>query len=50
MARFRHWAGKRRKVRSPSFTDVWTIRDGQAVRMEMLRTKAEALEAAGLAE
>ena len=37
-------------VRSPSFPHVWTIRDGQAVRMEMLRTKAEALEAAGLRE
>ena len=37
-------------VRSPTFPHVWTIRDGQAVRMEMLRTRAEALEAAGLRE
>jgi ketosteroid isomerase-like protein len=37
-------------VRSPTFPHVWTIRDGQAVRMEMLRTRAEALEATGLRE
>ena len=37
-------------VRSPSFPHLWTFRDGQAVRMEMLRTRAEALEAAGLSE
>ena len=37
-------------VRSPSFPHVWTIREGQAVRMEMLRTKAEALESVGLSE
>jgi uncharacterized protein len=37
-------------VRSPSFPHVWTIRDGLAVRVEMLRTRAEALEATGLSE
>jgi ketosteroid isomerase-like protein len=37
-------------VRSPTFPHVWTIRDGQAVRMEMLRTRAEAIKAAGLSE
>jgi uncharacterized protein len=37
-------------VRSPTFPHVWTIQDGQTVRMEMLRTRAEALEAAGLPE
>jgi uncharacterized protein len=42
--------GSGAQVRSPSFPHVWTIRDGQAVRMEMLQTKAEALEAAGLSE
>jgi uncharacterized protein len=29
---------------------VWTIREGKAVRLEMFRTPAEALEAAGLRE
>ena len=29
---------------------VWTLRDGKAVRWRLLRTKREALEAAGLSE
>jgi ketosteroid isomerase-like protein len=33
---------------STAATWVWTIRDGQAVRMEMFANKAEALEAVGL--
>jgi uncharacterized protein len=37
-------------VRSPTFPHVWTIRGGVAVRMEMLRTRADALEATGLTE
>jgi ketosteroid isomerase-like protein len=32
------------------FAMVWTLRDGRAVRMEMFRTREEALEAAGLSE
>jgi ketosteroid isomerase-like protein len=34
-------------VRSPAFPHVWTIRGGEAVRVEMFRTRAEAREAAG---
>ena len=32
------------------FAQVWTLRDGQGVRMEMFASVEEALEAAGLSE
>jgi len=32
------------------FGHVWTVREGRAVRWEILRTPAEALEAVGLRE
>jgi ketosteroid isomerase-like protein len=32
------------------FAMVWTVRRGRAVRMELYRTRGEALEAAGLSE
>jgi len=35
-------------VETPSFPIVWTRRDEQVIRVEMLPSKAEALEAAGL--
>jgi ketosteroid isomerase-like protein len=37
-------------VVAPTVPWVWTIRDGQAVRMEMFANKEEALEAVGLRE
>jgi ketosteroid isomerase-like protein len=33
------------EVRSPSFANVWTIRDGQAVRMDSLPNRAAGIEA-----
>src|SRR4051794_12319052 len=38
------------EVRTPSFPHVWTIRDGKAIRVEMLPTRAAAIEAVGLSE
>jgi ketosteroid isomerase-like protein len=35
-------------VTTPSFAQVWTLRDGKAVRVEMLPSREEALELAGL--
>jgi hypothetical protein len=32
------------------FAQVWTLRDGQGVRMEMFASPDEALEATGLSE
>jgi ketosteroid isomerase-like protein len=32
------------------FAMVWTVRDGRAIRMDMYRTREQALEAAGLSE
>jgi hypothetical protein len=32
------------------FAQVWTLRDGQGIRMEMYASPDEALEAAGLRE
>jgi ketosteroid isomerase-like protein len=37
-------------VRSPTFPHVWTIRGGEAIRVEMFRTRAEAIEAVGLSD
>jgi ketosteroid isomerase-like protein len=37
-------------VRSPTFPHVWTIRGGEAIRVEMFPTRASALEAVGLSE
>lgn len=35
-------------VRTPSFAIIWTIEDGQAVRMHAFPTRAEGVEALGL--
>jgi len=35
-------------VETPSFPHVWTVRDGRPVRMEMMQSRREALEAVGL--
>jgi hypothetical protein len=32
------------------FAQVWTLRDGKAIRMQMYASVAEALEAVGLSE
>jgi ketosteroid isomerase-like protein len=32
------------------FAQVWTLRDGQAIRMQMYASPEEALEAVGLSE
>jgi ketosteroid isomerase-like protein len=40
--------GSGAEVATPSFPHVWTVRDGKAVRMEMLQTREAALEAVGL--
>ncbi len=34
----------------PTFPFIWTIRDGQAIRVEALPTRAEALKAVGMSE
>ena len=36
------------EVRTPSFAIIWTLEDGQAVRMEAHPTRAEAMEVVGL--
>jgi ketosteroid isomerase-like protein len=42
--------GSSAEVVTPSVPWVWTIRDGQAVRMEMFPNKAAAFEALGLSD
>ena len=38
------------EVRTPTFPIIWTVRDGEAISMQALRTRAQALEATGLSE
>ena len=38
------------EVHTPTFPIIWTIRDGQAIRMEAHPTRAAALEALGMSE
>ena len=42
--------GSGAQVETPSFPQVWTLRDGRPVRVEMYRSRSEALRAAGLEE
>ena len=43
-------AGERRDPRPRSANWSWTIRDGRSVRLRVFKTRAQALEAAGLPE
>jgi ketosteroid isomerase-like protein len=38
------------EVRTPTFPIIWTVRDRQAISMQALPTRAEALAAVGLSE
>ena len=38
------------EVRTPTFPIIWTVEDGEAISMQALRTRAQALEATGLSE
>jgi ketosteroid isomerase-like protein len=38
------------EVRTPTFPIIWTVQDGEAISMQALPTRAQALEAVGLSE
>lgn len=40
--------GSGAEVETPSFSQVWTLRDGRPIRVEMFQSRDAALEAAGL--
>ena len=44
------YRGRTARSQLPRESNVWTVRDGRAVRLRVFKTRDQALEAAGLSE